>query len=1068
MGNDLHSNHDDLVPGLYEQIVNDWMARRLGNIPEERQALEYLDNEEAAQYLTQYLTGIIRKALGTMTDKTNGQESQLSLTNNIISLIAKQTNDIGLNDLQVSSQNAQLLLALLKEHDPSLVLNKKAKDYIRPESSVAQSSLFTGASHEPQMASELKKEIMSADGVDMLVSFIKWSGLQRIINELTDFTKSGGQLRVVTTSYMGATDLKAIDKLAELPNTSIRISYDTARTRLHAKAYMFHRNTGFSTAYVGSSNLSNPAISSGLEWNLKVTQQELPITIDKINATFESYWQSTEFEDYTPQNDPSQRERLAIALQREGNHKISEDNCYIMEIRPYPYQQEILDQLKAERDVRGRFKNLVVAATGTGKTVISALDYKRYIKDEPHRPHRLLFVAHRKEILKQSLYTYRAILRDQNFGDLCVGEYEARQTEHVFISIQTLNSKKWIDKLDCDYYDYIVIDEFHHAAADSYQALLHYFKPRILLGLTATPERLDRKSILSYFDGCIAAEIRLPEAINRKLLCPFEYFGVTDPVSLAHCTWKSGKYDTSELTERYVTNKSEAEKRARIILESLLKYTADINRVIALGFCVNVAHAKFMSRFFNDHGIPAMWLSGESHPDIRNAAQKDLLEGKVRIIFVVDLYNEGVDIPEINTVLFLRPTESLTIFIQQLGRGLRLANNKEILTVLDFIGQANKNYSFERKFSAILAESHRSLRQEVQTGFLSVPTGCFIQLERQAMDYVLDNISTATGSRNYLLYLVRSFVDEYGRGELTLNNFCERYQISPKHIYKKTTFSELCAQAGVTTFVDEPHSDFVPVKALGRLSSANSRRWISFLLDWLASPLQWNHNHLSTEEVQMVQMFYATIWMEGIKDWDNPVVINRFNELAHSPILLTEIRQLLTYCLGHIDFVDEPVHLGFPCPLDLHCSYSRDQILVALGHMNPSSMREGVKYLPQLKVDLLFVTLNKAEKDYSPSTLYEDYSISDKLFHWQSQSNTAESSSTGQRYINHEKEGSKVLLFVREFKKDPITKDTPNYTYLGLVRYVKHTGSSPMNITWELDRPIPARFMKMTEKLMIG
>ena len=338
--------------------------------------------------------------------------------------------------------------------------------------------------------------------------------------------------------------------------------------------------------------------------------------------------------------------------------------------------------------------HLVVAATGTGKTVISALDYKRFRKQNPDKPCRLLFVAHREEILKQSMYTFRAVLKDANFGEMFVGSYKPESIDNLFISIQTFNSQSFTEKTTRDFYDYVIVDEFHHAAAPTYQKLLSYYNPQILLGLTATPERMDGKSILPYFNNRIAAEIRLPEAIDRKLLCPFQYFGVTDTVDLDHLKWAAGGYDKGELSRVYTLSGMTANRRADLVVSSLLKYVTDIDDVKGLGFCVTVEHAEFMSNYFNARGIPSMFLTGHSPDEERKEAKARLVKGEVRFIFVVDIYNEGVDIPEVNTVLFLRPTESLTVFLQQLGRGLRLSEDKECLTVLDFIGQANKKYNF--------------------------------------------------------------------------------------------------------------------------------------------------------------------------------------------------------------------------------------------------------------------------------------------------------------------------------------------------------------------------------------
>lgn len=610
------------------------------------------------------------------------------------------------------------------------------------------------------------------------------------------------------------------------------------------------------------------------------------------------------------------------------------------------------------------------------------------------------------------------------------------------------------------------MDEFHHAAAPTYQKLLSYYKPKILLGLTATPERMDGKSILPYFNYRIAAEIRLPEAIDRKLLCPFQYFGVTDTVDLNTLKWSAGGYDKGELSALYTFSGAVANRRADLVVSSLLKYVTDIDEVKGLGFCVTVDHAQFMSRYFNDHGISSIFLTGKSSDEERKSAKDRLVSGDIRFIFVVDIYNEGVDIPEVNTVLFLRPTESLTIFLQQLGRGLRLAENKECLTVLDFIGQANKRYNFEDKFAALLSNTSRGVTREIKDGFVSAPKGCYIQLEKKAAKYILDNIRASYGNTAGLVSRVASFTEDSGL-ELTLANFLEYYHLDPRTIYKFSTFSRLCARADVMDDFQEPLEEAL-TKAMGRLAVIDSRRWIRFLLELLPRLDNVNFAALGELEQRMLQMFYVTVWGKAAEDWASDEVLDHLYALSDSPILLRELQELLRYRYEQIDFIDEPVDLGFDCPLDLHCTYTRDQLLVALDFMKPSTVREGVKWLPEKKLDVFFVTLNKSDKDYSPTTMYNDYSINESLFHWQSQSTTVADSPTGQRYIHHRERGSKVLLFVREFKSDRINGGAAAYTFLGTANYVKHEGSRPMNITWKLDRPIPAKFLKKTNKLVVG
>ena len=607
---------------------------------------------------------------------------------------------------------------------------------------------------------------------------------------------------------------------------------------------------------------------------------------------------------------------------------------------------------------------------------------------------------------------------------------------------------------------------FHHAAAPTYQKLLSYYQPQILLGLTTTPERMDGKSILLYFGNRIAAEIRLPEAIDRKLLCPFQYFGVTDTVDLNTLKWSAGGYDKGELSNLYTMSGAVANRRADLVIPSVLKYVTDVDEVKGLGFCVSIEHAQFMSCYFNDHGIPSIFLTGKSSEEERTTAKDRLVSGAIRFIFVVDIYNEGVDIPEVNTVLFLRPTESLTIFLQQLGRGLRLAENKECLTVLDFIGQANKRYNFEDKFAALLSNTSRSVTREIKDGFVSVPKGCYIQLEKMAARYILDNIRASYGNTVGLVSRVASFTEDSGL-ELTLANFLNYYHLDPRAIYKFSSFSRICVRADALADFHEPLEDIL-TKALGRLAVINSRRWISFLLNLLPQLDNIDFGALGQLEQRMLQMFYVTVWGKAAEDWASDEVLDNLYGLSDSPVLLGELLNLLRYRYEQIDFIDEPVDLGFDSPLDLHCTYTRDQLLVAMDFLKPATVREGVKWLPEKNLDVFFITLNKSDKDYSPTTLYKDYSINERLFHWQSQSTTAADSPTGQRYIHHRERGSKVLLFVREFKADRITGGAEAYTFLGTASYVKHEGSKPMNITWKLDRPIPAKFLKKTNKLVVG
>jgi len=1075
-----------LAPGFYEQVINEHFAKQLEHVESRFKEIEAIDPTEASSVLSSYLKDIVMQGLESAKDTeetgidTTGIQRQINLANKIIKLIQDETKNEELTESLVDKKGEELL-TLLDSQNTIRVVNANAK-IPRPQTSLAETSLFTGAKHEPQMYSELKAEIDTCDRIDMLVSFVKWSGLSLLLDSLKAFTQRGGQLRIITTSYLGATDYKAIEELHRLPNVEIKISYDTKRTRLHAKAYIFHRETGFTTAYIGSSNLSNPAMSSGLEWNVKITEKDLSNTMNKVLHTFDAYWHSPDFETYNS----AQKERLKTALYRErfqdkpGKQYLIAENpeAYHFRITPYSYQQEILDEIEAERKLRSNYKNLIVAATGTGKTVIAAFDYKRFCKQNPGHANKLLFIAHREEILSQSISCFRGILEDANFGDLFVGSHRpVSQVSHLFMSIQTFNSQDWTTKTSPDFYDYIVIDEFHHAAASSYQKLLNYYTPKIWLGLTATPERMDGKNVADYFNHRITSEIRLPEAIERKLLCPFHYFGVSDGTDLSSLTWSRGGYDIKDLNNIYVLDQLKARKRASLVIQAVRKYTADINLVHGVGFCVSIEHAEFMNKVFNEEGIPSICLTGGSSDKERNTARSKLTSGEVKFIFVVDLYNEGVDIPEIDTILFLRPTESLTIFLQQLGRGLRLAEDKECLTVLDFIGQSHKKYRFDEKFSALLHRTRKGLYREIDQGFMSLPAGCYIQLEKEAQSVILKNIKDSLSTRVALIEKLRDYAQET-KEPITAGNFADYYHISLLYLYSKTTFSSLCVAANLLPPYEIPERDYL-AKALPRIAAIDSRRWLQFLLDKLPSIANWRVTEFNELEKRMIWMFYFTFFqtietrdisnesLEALSERDRKLrtAIHKLQELSQYTTVWEEMISVLEYNLKHITFVDDPVNIGFDCPLDLHCHYTRDQIFAALDYLTPSNIRQGVKWLPEKKIDVLINTLIKSEKDYSPSTMYNDYSINENLFHWQSQSTTSATSPTGQRYIHHKEQGSKVLLFVREYGENEA--GTAPFMYLGLAKFVQNEGSRPMNIIWQLDKPIPASMIQCTNKLVL-
>lgn len=1053
--------------GLYEQVINQDIIEKLNTLEKEKFIINKsdIDKEEAKAILSQYIAQVIRKSLNYIRDKEKEDSEkllkQIEACNEIISILSRVSDEEDIKKYNID-ENGEMLVALYSKVNNKRALSKN--DVIRPVTPLSQSSLFTGASKEPNMLGELNKEIVSCDSIDLLVSFVKWSGIRCIIESLREATENNKKLRIITTSYMGATDFKAIQELSKLPNTEIKISYDTDRTRLHAKAYMFKRETGFTTAYIGSSNISNAALTSGLEWNIKITEQDSFDIIKKFEATFESYWYDSEFITYSGSEEDIRRLQSSLKRESISDFKEGEFN-FTFDIRPYSFQKEILEKLKVERELFNKNRNLVIAATGVGKTVISAFDYKDFCEGNRGKRNRLLFVAHREEILKQSRDTFRGILKDNNFGELMVGGRNPESLEHLFVSVQSLNSKDLCEITSKDYYDFIIVDEFHHASAPSYQRLLSYYEPKILLGLTATPERADGKDVFEYFDDRISAEIRLPEAIDRKLLSPFQYFCVTDSVDLSKLKWSRKGYEIRELDNLYTNN----DLRSNQIITSLNKYVTEMDRVIGLGFCAGVEHAEYMANYFNKNGISSLALHGKSSDEDRNDAKRKLVNGDIKFIFVVDIYNEGVDIPEVNTILFLRPTESLTVFLQQLGRGLRLSEGKECLTVLDFVGQAHKNYNFEDKFKALIGKTNHSVKNYIENGFLTLPKGCYIQLEKEAKGYILRNIKSAVNNKSNLINKIKTFSADTGL-ELTLEKFLAYNNISLVDFYGKSgdrSFARLSVLSGVReNFIEESEEKIT--NKLKNLFFINSRRFIGFMVKVIKDHENISLTNFNEEEKLMLNMMYYTFYnnspdKEGLTSLEDGI-----NNLLKNKVMMNEVCDILKYNYNNLEFIDKNVDLGFACPLDLHCDYSRDMIMAAFGYFNENkkpAFREGVKYFEDKKIDIFFITLNKSDKDFSPSTLYEDYAINESLFHWQSQSTTSVESTTGQRYINHVAKGSKIAIFVREGKmRNGITS---TYTYLGTCKYKSHRGSKPISFVWELNENIPARMINEANKTII-
>ena len=1048
--------------GIYEELVTQLVLRKINELNRDTYFINTskIDKEEASIIISRHLSRTIKEVLDNVKGD-NQIEQQISIANKIIRFLKEVLAGHDF-DKDLIETEGEILTAVFSKMDAHFAEEKLDLKEITPYTRLSFSELFTGGSNSGlSLESELKKEILSSNRIDLLVSFIKFKGIIILEKELQEFTKRGGQLRVITTTYMGASDSKAILLLSRLANTTVKVSYNTGNERLHAKAYLFFRNSGFHTGYIGSSNFSRSALTDGLEWNVKITTKEVSHIIDKFQKTFDSYWQSDDFEVF---DESMHKEKLVQALQEGRNPQLgSIAPSTFFDITPHHFQLEILEKLEVERTVHHRHRNLVVAATGTGKTVISAFDFNQFRKSNPNA--RLLFLAHRKEILEQALGTFRGILKENNLGELWVDGLQPAIYDHVFASIQTLNSRLDQIELGPNHFDFIVIDECHHLTASSYRGIIQYFCPKVLLGLTATPERMDGGDIKEDFHQRIAAEIRLPEALNRKLLCPFQYFGITDNVDLRQVKWEKGRYVISELSRVYTGN----DLRVRDILLALDKYTKDYMDVRALGFCVSIEHAKFMADKFNAAGLHANYLVSSNATE-REEIRHQFKHKAINYLFVVDIFNEGVDIPEIDTVLFLRPTESLTIFLQQLGRGLRLSEGKECLTVLDFVGNSRPEYNFENKFRALVGKTNTPIKHEIEANFPFLPLGCSIILERKCKEIILDNIKKATAFNiNQLVQKIQTFENQTDL-PLSLKNFIEYYSIPLPLLYKNNKqlgWKSLCKMAGKIGDCSEENQKPIFSAIQKKWLSTASGSYFRFILRLAKKRFVVDVRKLPAKEQQMALMLHYDVWRKPgkFKSLDDSI-----KAIGENKVLVDEIIELLEILIDRIDFKETDIELPYEQPLKLHARYTRDQILAAFGlntFQSKSSNREGVAEISSLKTELLFINLLKSEKDYSPTTMYDDYAISDRLFHWQSQNSAGPETPKGRSYIQHKELGKKILLFVREKAGDEFG-NTMGYVFIGEGELQHYYGAQPMSIEWLLKEPMPHFLWKDAVKLRAG
>ncbi len=1018
--------------GLYEALIDQVLARRLaGDVPGLVAQRAKVEDVDLPLVLADHVGKHLAQALRALpADERRTQ--QLVVVNDLMARIHALAPDAFLGEAAVPEPGEWLhgIGSAARPVPP------------RPQTPLSGSTLLTGSPGEPALGQELAAELASCDAVDLIVSFIKWHGFRQLRDAFHDLVARGGRIRVLSTTYMGASDAEALEALARLPTAELRVSYDTRRTRLHAKAWCFHRATAFGTIYVGSANVSAAALGSGLEWTLKATQHDAPHLLNAFQATFDRLWEDGEFRRFNPDN-AQDRVHLTDSLDRARGKAMVAVREY--DLRPYDFQERILEALAAAR-AGGHRRNLVVAATGTGKTMIAAFDYRRLCQPGQPRP-RLLFLAHRHELLDQARATFRDVLRDQDFGEILDGSSTPSRYDHCFATIQTVHRRDLPTQVGPAFWHLVVLDECHHIEAATYRGVMDKLSPELLLGLTATPERADGLNILPWFEGRTTCEIRLWEALSQQLLAAFTYYGVKDSVDLDRVAWVRGSYDLGELARLYDSN----DQRAALVLEQFRSHYGDLSKARALGFCVSTAHARFMAGFFAERGVPALAVLGDSDAEERRTARERLRTGAVQILFTCDLYNEGVDLPFVDCLLLLRPTESVTLFLQQLGRGLRLHDGKETCLVLDFIGRAHRKFRFDLRLSALTGLRRVELRRALEEQAVRLPPGCGFNLQREAREVVLENLREHLDAN--LRRLEREVQDQAREGTpVNLAGFLERSGFAIADLYQRCGWTTLRRKAGLLPALSPEDTDEEAQwsRNLGRLLHIDDDMRLGAIRRLIVS----GEPPHDDGDRRLIRAFAAR-WATRPRD---QIVASLIHErLRRFPELRQELAEVLDVLAARRPLAAPDQRWTNDEPLAVHAHYERDEMLCLLGNWTDERQppwREGVRFLEATRTDLFVVTLEKAEHRFSPQVRYQDYVINRDLFHWQSQNATGTDSPTGLRYVSGLANGlpARHLLFVRRTHQDP-------FQFLGSLSHVSSQGAKPMSVTWRVTPAMPIELM---------
>ena len=924
-------------------------------------------------------------------------------------------------------------------------------------------------SRESKVRNEIIDQLRGCDEFIISTAFITLGGITPLLEEFKNLEKNNIKGKILTTDYLAFTEPKAIKKLNSFKNIEVRM-FTTENEGFHTKGYIFKKNNNYS-AIVGSSNLTAKAMVENKEWNVGFTSTKDGEILHNLLNEFDELWnESKDLDDILPSYEKLYNDNVNFRHIREITKEIEN----VPELIPNSMQEKFLT------NIRNLIKNdekraILVSATGTGKTYASAFAVKDF------NPKRFLFIVHREQIAKQSINAYKNVIKDKSFG-LLTGNSKDVNADYIFATIQTLSKDDVYTKFKKDEFDYIIIDEVHKAGALSYQKIFNYFTPKFYLGMTASPERTDGFDIYELFDHNIAHEIRLQEALDEDLLCPFHYFGISD------VTFDNGEIDDDFSDFNYLTS----EERVTYLLEKSEFYGYSGDRIKALVFCSRKREAKELSKKFNQRGHPSTVLTGENSQQERLDAidrlTNDSNPDKLEYIFTVDIFNEGVDIPEINQVLLVRPTESPIIFIQQLGRGLRKYKNKEFVVILDFIGNYRNNFMIPLALSGDRSYDKDKLRHYLMQGNKIIPGASSISFDEISRQKIYNSINNASFSR------VALFKEKYSNLKFKLGRIpmlCDFYKnadFNPELILAHNQFP--CYPLFINKVEDDytcelTESELISLKLISKKLIKGIRPHELIILNCLRynkyftvemiekclfeiygltdqkDSIEGAINFLSLDfyrkengdgyQANTVQGFLGKdISYENIFFTDDFKISDHFRNCLANPTYLKHFEDAVNYAFLKYENVYRDVK-----PFKLYEKYSREDVLRLLNWKHFMNGQNIGGYKIKYNTCPIFVTYNKAE-DISQTINYDDRFLSKEMFYWMSRDNRKISSAELEPLINYD--GLDVELFIQKNNDEGI-----EFYYIGkltpldhqqLYRNIDGKKKPIVNFTFKIETPV--------------